>query len=135
LLWTKLAHRYQVFYVDEVCAEYRIHAGSYSFNLDWEKIASAKQLEHLRRVSDWVTSDDGRARQSIRVAWQQLGDRIIYRLYRALRDRDFSQARREMAALRRMRHKASLVAAPLRWYRTRLEARQKPAVEEQLSDR
>jgi glycosyltransferase involved in cell wall biosynthesis len=121
-LWTKLAYHHQVFYLDEVCAEYRIHADSYSVNLEWEKIASAKQFEDLNCVSNWVHRNGKDNNRIIRAAWQQLGERVLYRFYRALRRRDFAQARREARTLGHIPGKARLIGAPLKWRRARLES-------------
>lgn len=124
LLWTKLAYRYPIFYLDEVGAEYRIHPASYSANLEWEKVASAKQFEYLHCISRSIPRTDAQGWHRVREAWQSLGKRILYRFYRALRSRNFSQARRELAVLRRLPEKAHLVRAPFEWRRNRLHARQ-----------
>lgn len=127
LLWTMLVYRSSVYYMDELCAEYRRHPESRSTvrwtHIDRERVASAGEVEYLERVARWVPPNDWKTQRSLNTAWQEIGNRILYRLYRALREQDFSQAQRELAALRQVPRKARLVTMPWRWYHTRAEAR------------
>jgi glycosyltransferase involved in cell wall biosynthesis len=126
-LWTKMAYRYPIFYLDQLCADYRIHPGSYSVNLEWERVASAKQFEYLYRIASWVPRSDRRAKRALNAAWREYNSRVSYRLYRALKRKDFSQARREMSALWRVPNKARLIGLPLAWRRARQQARRNGA--------
>lgn len=125
VLWTKLAAKYPPYYLDQVCAEYRVHSSSYTFNLDREKVAGHQELEFLERISAWLSTSDYKAQHDVQQAWHRLGERSLYRLYRSMRKQNFGQASKELQVLRRVPGKPSLVDVPMRWYRAHLEVEHK----------
>jgi len=122
LLWTKLAYRHAVVYLDAVTSLYRVHPTSYSSRLDRERTATAQEIEYLARMSAWIPKDDAAARRGLRQAWREAADRILYRLYLAVRRGDGASAAREARALVSAPVTAVL-SSPARWHATRAQAR------------
>ncbi len=123
LLWTKLAYRERVFYTDRCTAEYRIHPASYSSNHIRDRWASVEELEYLRRVWQWVPAEDSSARQQLLDAEVEIGSRVLYRLYQALRRGNGRQAFREARNLLSLPHREQLLQVPSRWRRNRKASR------------
>jgi glycosyltransferase involved in cell wall biosynthesis len=122
VLWTKLAYRHPVLYLDAVSSIYRVHPASYSSQLDRERTATAQEIEYLERMSSWIPEDDVTARRALREAWRAAADRILYRLYRAARRGDWSGAAREARALGSA-PMAAVLSSPARWRAARARAR------------
>ena len=122
VLWTKLAYRHAVVYLDAVTSVYRVHPTSYSSRLDRETTATAQEIEYLARMSAWIPKDDAAARRGLRQAWREAADRILYRLYLAVRRGDGAGVAREARALASAPVSAVL-SSPARWHATRAQAR------------
>jgi glycosyltransferase involved in cell wall biosynthesis len=122
LLWTRLAYRHAIVYLDAVTSVYRVHPASYSSRLDRARTATAQEVEYLDRMSAWIPAGDASARRSLRQAWQEAADRIVYRLYQALRQGDARGALREARALWRA-PLAAVLSSPGRWHATRAQSR------------
>ena len=123
LLWAKLAYRYHVYNLDEACAEYRVHPLSLTARVTREGAYGTHEVACLEALSEWMPRTERAGWSRLDAAWRRTGDRILYRLFLALRSRDHRQARRELAAFRRVRLKACHVIAPLRWAVARMSAR------------
>jgi glycosyltransferase involved in cell wall biosynthesis len=100
ILWTKIAYLYPIYYINELCAEYRIHNKSYSENLPWDKVASAIQIEYLERISRWIPKSDDHTQIMINQNWQRIRNQNLGRLYKAVKQLKLSQAVQEIIALR-----------------------------------
>ncbi len=122
VLWSKLAYRHPILYVDAVSSVYRVHPASYSSQLDRETTATAQEIEYLDRMSSWIPGDDAAARRGLREAWRDAADRILYRLYRALRRVDWPGAAREARALASA-PVAAVLSSPGRWRGARARTR------------
>lgn len=123
MLWTKIACRDAIYYTDRCTADYRMHPTSYTWNFSRVRLASAEEVDYLHHVWAWLPVTAHEARAAFRDAEAELGSRIAYRCYQALRRGDGAQALRELSCLGRLPHRSALLQVPALWAAARKAVR------------